>query len=105
MKIAALFLLAPLVCVAADKFSLTVTNDLPIARPAETITVPWKQVNQALPHALIQHLAVKDAAGHALPFQVTNVAPEAKDPQNNGVAYGDLVFQHDFAPGEKSATF
>jgi hypothetical protein len=105
MKIAALFLLAPLVCVAADKFSLTVTNDLPIARPAETITVPWKQVNQALPHALIQHLAVKDAAGHALPFQVTNVAPEAKDPQNNGVAYGDLVFQHDFAAGEKSATF
>jgi len=40
-----------------------------------------------------------------LPHQVTNVAPEAKDPQKNGVAYGELLFQHDFAPGEKSATF
>ena len=48
---------------------------------------------------------MKDVAGHLLPYQVTNVAPEAKDPQNKGVAYGDLIFQHDFAAGEKSATF
>lgn len=90
---------------AADKFTLTVTHDLSIARPAETITVPWSQVNEALPGAMLQHIAVKDAAGHVLPYQVTNVAPEAKDPQNKGVAYGDLIFQHDFAAGEKSATF
>ena len=90
---------------AADKFTLTVTHDLAIARPAETITVPWSQVNEAMPGAMLQHIAVKDAAGHSLPYQVTNIAPEAKDPQNKGVAYGDLIFQHDFAAGEKSATF
>jgi hypothetical protein len=40
-----------------------------------------------------------------LPYQVTNVAPLAKDPQGVGAAYGELLFQHDFAPGERSATF
>jgi len=90
---------------AAERLTITVTHDLAIARPAETIAVPWKSVNDALPHAGIQHIVVRDAAGHVLPHQVTNVAPEAKDPQHNGVAYGELLFQHDFAPGEKSATF
>jgi hypothetical protein len=90
---------------AADRLTVTVTHDLAIARPAETIAVPWKSVDDALPHAGIQHIVVKDAAGRILPHQVTNVAPEAKDPQRRGVAYGELLFQHDFAPGEKSATF
>jgi hypothetical protein len=40
-----------------------------------------------------------------LPYQVTNVAPQAKDPKGIGAAYGELLFQHDFAPGEKTATF
>jgi Domain of unknown function (DUF4861) len=90
---------------AADKITVTVTNDLSIARPSETITVPWSEVNKAMPGALLQHLAVKDASGKVLPYQVTNVAPEAKDPRSEGVAYGHLIFQHDFAAGEKSATF
>jgi hypothetical protein len=90
---------------AADRLTITVTQDLAIARPAETIAVPWKSVNDALPHAGVPHIVVKDAAGRVLPHQVTNVAPEAKDPQRNGVAYGELLFQHDFAPGEKTATF
>ena len=90
---------------AAGRLTVTVTHDLAIARPAETIAIPWKSVNDALPHAGIQHIVVKDATGRVLPHQVTNVAPEAKDPQKNGVAYGELLFQHDFAPGEKSATF
>ena len=90
---------------AAERLTITVTHDLAIARPAETIAVPWNSVNDALPHAGIQHIVVKDAAGRVLAHQVTNVAPEAKDPQRNGVAYGELLFQHDFAPGEKSATF
>src|ERR1051325_3037773 len=78
---------------AADKATITVTQDLDIARPSETITIPWSKVNAVLPKALIQHIAVKDAKGNSLPFQVTNVAPEAKDPQGIGVAYGDLIFQ------------
>jgi hypothetical protein len=90
---------------AAERLTVTVRHDLDAARPSETIAVPWKDVNAALPGALIQHLVVKDAAGHVLPYQVTNVAPQAKDPKGIGAAYGELLFQHDFAPGEKTATF
>lgn len=99
------FLASASAVLAADPVALTVTHDLDAARPAETITIPWADLNRALPGALLQHLAVKDAAGHNLPYQVTNVAPEAKDPSGAGVAYGELIFQHDFAAGEKSATF
>ena len=97
-------LVAPL-AFAADKLVITVAHDLAIARPSETITVPWAKVSESLPGVLLQRIAVKDAAGRILPYQVTNVAPQAKDPQNKGVAYGDLIFQHDIAAGEKTATF
>jgi hypothetical protein len=90
---------------AAERLTVTARHDLDAARRSETIAVPWKDVNAALPGALIQHLVVKDAAGHVLPYQVTNVAPQAKDPNGIGAAYGELLFQHDFAPGEKTATF
>jgi len=90
---------------AADQMLVTVTHDLTIARPSETIVVPWSQVNAALPGALLQRIAVKDATGRVLPYQVTNVAPQAKDPKGVGIAYGELIFQHNFAAGEKSATF
>jgi len=90
---------------AADKLAVTVQHDLSIARPSETITIPWSDVNAALPGALIQKIAVKDARGNVLPYQVTNVAPLAKDPQGVGAAYGELIFQHSFAAGEKSARF
>ncbi len=88
-----------------ERLAVTVSHDLAIARPAETITVPWPEIAKALPGALLQRLAVKDAAGNLLPYQVTNIAPQAKDPEGKGIAYGDLIFQHDFAAGEKSATF
>jgi hypothetical protein len=103
-----LCLAAVLLCAsagAAERLTVTVRHDLDAARPSETIAVPWKDVNAALPGALIQRLVVKDAAGHVLPYQVTNVAPQAKDPKGIGAAYGELLFQHDFAPGEKTATF
>ena len=89
----------------AERVTLTVTHDLALARPAETITVPWVDLAKALPGAQLQHLAVRDAAGHSLPYQVTNIAPETKDPKDLGIAYGELIFQHDFTAGEKSATF
>ena len=91
--------------VAAERLTLTVTHSLDIARPAETITVPWARVAAALPGALLYHLEVRDAAGHVLPYQVTNIAPTVKDATGVGAAYGDLLFQHDFAAGEKSAVF
>jgi hypothetical protein len=89
----------------AEQAVITVTHDLAIARPSETITVPWAEVNAILPGAMLQRIAVKDATGRVLPYQVTNVAPQAKDPKGEGIAYGELIFQHDFAAGEKSATF
>jgi hypothetical protein len=91
--------------VAAPSLTVTVTHDLSIARPAETITIPWSTIADGIPGALLQHLEVKDSAGHVLPYQVTNIAPQAKDPTARGIAYGELIFQHDFAAGEKSATF
>ncbi|WP_305821574.1 DUF4861 domain-containing protein [Massilia brevitalea] len=90
---------------AAERLAITVEHDLAIARPSETISIPWSDVNAVLPGALIQKIAVKDAQGRVLPYQVTNVAPLAKDPKNVGIAYGELLFQHSFAPGEKRAAF
>jgi pectinesterase len=106
---AALFALAAampaLPAVAAERLTITLQHDLDIARPSETVTVPWSEVNKALPHALVQKIAVRDASGRVVPHQVTNVAPQAKDPQNIGIAYGELIFQHSFKAGEKSATY
>src|SRR3954464_613299 len=99
------FLASAAAALAADKFTVTVANDYAGARPAEVISIRWADVNKAIPHALLQHIAVKDAKGNVLPYQVTNVAPEAKDPNKEGVAYGELLFQHDFAAGENTATF
>ncbi len=90
---------------AAERLTVTVTHTLDIARPAETISIPWTRVNEALPQALNQQLVIKDAAGRVRPYQVTNIAPMGKDPKMNGATYGELLFQHDFKPGQKSATF
>src|SRR6195952_282254 len=98
-------LLSALAARMVEAVTITVTNDLTGARPAETITIPWSEINRVLPGALLQHIAVKDAQGNSLPYQVTNIAPEAKDPHGVGVAYGELIFQHNFAAGEKSAVF
>jgi len=89
----------------AAAMNVTVTHTLEQARPAETIAIAWSEVNRLLPGALLQRIAVRDAKGKLLPYQVTNVAPQAKDPDNRGIAYGELLFQHDFAAGETSATF
>jgi hypothetical protein len=102
---ALLLALLPALAGAAERLVVTASHDLDAPRPAETIAVPWSAVSQALPGALLQHLTVRDAAGRSLPYQVTNVAPEAKDPQGKGIAYGELIFQHDFAAGEHRASF
>jgi hypothetical protein len=90
---------------AAEKLTIKVSHDLDAARPSETVAIPWLEVNKALPGALLQRLAVKDAAGHLLAYQVTNVEPQAKDPEDRGVGYGELIFQYDFAKEEQSAVF
>jgi len=90
---------------AAPQLRVAASHTLDIARPAETIAIPWNRVDEALPNVPSQRIVVKDAAGRVLPYQVTNIAPTAKDPQMNGAAYGELLFQHDFAAGEQRATF
>lgn len=105
LKLSVLLLALLSSALAAEKLTVTVTHDYAGARPSETITIPWAEVNKALPGAMLQRIAVKDAKGTVIPYQVTNVAPQAKDPKNEGVAYGELIFQHDFVAGEKSATF
>jgi len=104
------FLLAGVIAVggqvhAAELLTITVSHELDAARPAETITVPWAEVNRVLPGTLLQRIVVRDAAGRVLPYQVTNVLPQARDAENKGIAYGELIFQHDFARGELSASF
>ncbi|QOY96099.1 DUF4861 family protein [Massilia sp. UMI-21] len=89
---------------AAERLTVTVSHTLDIARPAETIAIPWTKVSEALPQALNQQLVVKDAAGRVLPYQVTNIAPTGKDPKFIGAAYGELLFQVGFRPGEKRTT-
>ena len=107
MRLLPLFavLLATPLLQGADQLLITASHSLEIARPSETITVPWVRVAAELPGALLQKIAVRNSAGEVLAYQVTNVAPQAKDPGNRGVAYGELIFQHSFAAGEKTATF
>lgn len=71
---------------ASEQLTVAVTNTGALARPAETIVIAWASVNQYLPGALLQQIAVKDAAGKLLAYQVTNVAPQAKDPRGVGAA-------------------
>ncbi len=89
----------------AEQLRISASHDLSIARPSETITIAWADINRALPGAMIQRLAVRDSQGRVLAHQVTNVAPLAKDPQGVGAAYGELIFQYSFKAGEQRASF
>jgi pectinesterase len=90
---------------AAERLTVSASHTLDIARPSETIAIPWAKVAEGLPKALNQQLVIKDAKGRVLPYQVTNLSPMAKDPSMSGVAYGELLFQYDFKAGEKTARF
>jgi len=86
----------------ADRAVITVVNDLAIARPAETIVVPFGEVRRVLGADVpMHHVLVRDAAtGQVVPSQVTNFQPNLRP-----AVYDELVFQHDFAAGEKTARF
>lgn len=87
------------------RLQLTVRHTLAAARPAETIAVPWREVARQLPGARLHQLAVRDATGRLLPYQVTHVDPQATAAGGEGTAYAELLFQHDFAAGEQQARF
>ncbi|MDR3004208.1 MAG: DUF4861 domain-containing protein [Acidovorax sp.] len=97
--------LASLDTSAAERMQITVQHTLKAPRASETIAIPWAEIALRLPGAQMLQLLVRDANGQALPYQVTNVAPLRKDPTGEGLAYGELLFQHDFALHEQRASF
>jgi hypothetical protein len=104
-KLAALVFVSSLGCAGflhgAEQAVITISNDIPDARPGTVVVVPFAEIRAALPGVLMHHLAVKNAATGALvPVQVTNFNPD-----DRRALYDDLVFQHDFAAGEKTAKF
>jgi len=80
--------------------SITVTNDLPGARPASVIAVPFRDIAALAPELRMFHLVVRDPQGRSLPLQITNYQHD-----HHGAQYDDLVFSYDFAAGEKRAVF
>ena len=86
---------------AADKVTVTVSHTLEAARPAETVVVPWPALFKNLGgNVEPDKLIVRDAAGVSLAYQFTNFNPDDRTGK-----YDEVLFQHDFAAGEKSATF
>jgi len=97
----ALLLLAGAGARAAERVTITVTSDLAAARPSEVIVVPWTEVAGRLTGLVFNQVVVKDAAGAVVPSQVTAFRHVHSGPQ----VYDELIFQHDFTAGEKTAVF
>jgi hypothetical protein len=84
----------------AAGISITVTHGLDAARPGEHVVVPFAQLAALDPALRMFHVIVRDPKGRPLPLQITNYEHD-----HRGARYDDLVFEYDFAKGEKSATF
>ena len=82
------------------ELTLTVTHDLDAARPGAHVVVPFADIAALAPSMRMFHVVVRDSKGRSLPLQITNYEHDHK-----GASYDDLVFQYDFAKGEKRATF
>lgn len=83
-----------------NKVTLTVTHELDAARPGSHVVVPFAEIAAVEPSLRMFHVIVRDPKGRSLPLQITNYEHD-----HRGATYDDLVFQYDFAKGEKSATF
>jgi len=86
---------------SAGQLTVTVTHDLDAPRRAEMIEVPWSTLTEYIPKPMIDHLVVRSVAdGAAVPSQVLNYPSTP-----GGSGQHALIFQHDFAAGEKTAVF
>jgi Domain of unknown function (DUF4861) len=85
---------------SAAGVSITVNNDLDVARPHAIIAVPFRDIAAIAPELRMYHVIVRDPRGRALPAQITNYQHD-----HHGAVYDDLVFSYDFAAGEKRALF
>lgn len=85
---------------ASRQITLTVTHELDAARPGAHVVVPFAEIAALDPSLRMYHVVVRDSKGRSLPLQITNYEHD-----HRGATYDDLVFQYDFAKGQKSATF
>ncbi|MET0535426.1 MAG: DUF4861 family protein [Steroidobacter sp.] len=84
----------------AGKATIVLHNEARIARPAETIAIPFAEVKKALPDVAFDQVIVRDDQGAVVTSQVTAMKHIHRGPAE----YDDLIFQHDFAAGEQRAT-
>lgn len=84
----------------AGRAQVSVSHEMSGARSGEVIAIPFAEVLRVLPDARMYHLVVRDAAGKVIDSQITNYEHD-----HRGFDYDDLVFQYDFAAGQRQATF
>jgi hypothetical protein len=77
----------------ARAVTVTVKNDLDIARPSETVTLDWADVAKLMPMARADHVVVSDAQGKDVVAQPIFFHGQKKPADQ-------FVFQTDFAPNE-----
>ena len=83
---------APTLASAQNAFAVRVGNSIQIARPSETIAIPWANVRSELPGVQPSKVRVLDALG-------TEVVSQVVDNDGDG-QMDELIFQADFSPGE-----
>jgi hypothetical protein len=84
----------------AAKATIVLHNDAKLARPAETIVIPFAEVKKALPDLTFDQVIVRDAQGAIIPSQVTAMKHIHRGPAE----YDDLIFQRDFRANEHHVT-
>lgn len=84
----------------AAKATIVLHNDGNLARPAETIVIPFAEVKKALPDLMFDQVVVRDDKGAVIPSQVTAMKHIHKGPAE----YDDLIFQRDFRANEQRVT-
>lgn len=82
------------------KATIVLHNDARLARPAETIVMPFAEIKKALPDLTFDQVIVRDAKGAVIPSQVTAMKHIHRGPAE----YDDLIFQRDFRANEQRVT-
>jgi hypothetical protein len=86
--------------VLAAKATVVLYNEGKLARPAETVVIPFAAVREALPDLIFDQVIVRDAKGAIVPSQVTAMKHIHKGPAE----YDDLIFQHELGANDQRVT-
>ncbi|WP_129780644.1 DUF4861 family protein [Peristeroidobacter soli] len=86
--------------VLAAKATVVLYNEGKLARPAETVVIPFAAVREALPDLIFDQVIVRDAKGAIVPSQVTAMKHIHKGPAE----YDDLIFQHELGGNDQRVT-